>query len=173
MQASCGTLISTSTLKEGLCGQVPAFFPVETASAPASGRLNQEMEWLHYMEILRSSEDYLETMLMLQQQRGYIRSIDIAEHLSVTKPSVSYAVKRLRENGYLTMDKGGLITLTDRGMAIAAEMLDRHKTLTAFLIDLGVDAKTAEEDACKIEHDISQQTFDAICHHARGHINEQ
>ena len=110
---------------------------------------------------------------MLQQQRGYIRSIDIAEHLSVTKPSVSYAVKRLRENGYLTMDKGGLITLTDRGMAIAAEMLDRHKTLTAFLIDLGVDAKTAEEDACKIEHDISQQTFDAICHHARGHINEQ
>lgn len=125
------------------------------------------------MEILKSSEDYLETMLMLQQQRGYIRSIDIAEHLSVTKPSVSYAVKRLRENGYLTMDKSGLITLTDRGMAIAAEMLDRHKTLTSFLISLGVEAKTAEEDACKIEHDISQQTFDAICRHARGHVLEQ
>ena len=125
------------------------------------------------MEILKSSEDYLETMLMLQQQRGYIRSIDIAEHLSVTKPSVSYAVKRLRENGYLTMDKSGLITLADRGMAIAAEMLDRHKTLTSFLISLGVEAKTAEEDACKIEHDISQQTFDAICGHARGHVLEQ
>ena len=125
------------------------------------------------MEILKSSEDYLETMLMLQQQRGYIRSVDIAEHLSVTKPSVSYAVKRLRENGYLTMDKSGLITLTDRGMAIAAEMLDRHKTLTSFLISLGVEAKTAEEDACKIEHDISQQTFDAICRHARGHVLEQ
>ena len=125
------------------------------------------------MEILKSSEDYLETMLMLQQQRGYIRSIDIAEHLSVTQPSVSYAVKRLRENGYLTMDKSGLITLTDRGMAIAAEMLDRHKTLTSFLISLGVEAKTAEEDACKIEHDISQQPFDAICRHARGHVLEQ
>ena len=114
------------------------------------------------MEILKSSEDYLETMLMLQQQRGYIRSIDIAEHLSVTKPSVSYAVKRLRENGYLTMDKSGLITLTDRGMAIAAEMLDRHKTLTSFLISLGVEAKTAEEDACKIEHIISEESFQAI-----------
>ena len=122
------------------------------------------------MEILKSSEDYLETMLMLQQQRGYIRSIDIAEHLSVTKPSVSYAVKRLRENGYLTMDKSGLITLTDRGMAIAAEMLDRHKTLTSFLISLGVEAKTAEEDACKIEHVISEETFAALKRHMKEYV---
>ena len=123
-----------------------------------------------FMQILRASEDYLETMLMMQQQHGYIRSIDVAEHLGVTKPSVTYATKRLRENGYIEMDRDGLITLTARGMAIAAKMLDRHHTLTKFLIALGVDEKTAEEDACKIEHDISQQTYDAICEHARQHL---
>lgn len=122
------------------------------------------------MEIQKSSEDYLETMLMMQQQHGFIRSIDVAEHLGVTKPSVSYATKRLRESGYITMDKEGLITLTDAGMAIAASMLDRHKTLTRFLIHLGVDPETAEADACKMEHDISQQTFDAICAHAQRHL---
>lgn len=118
------------------------------------------------MEIQKSSEDYLETMLMMQKKYGYIRSIDVAEHLGVTKPSVSYATKRLRESGYITMDKEGLITLTDAGMAIAASMLDRHKTLTQFLIHLGVEPETAEADACKIEHDISQETFQAICRHA-------
>ena len=119
------------------------------------------------MEILRASEDYLESMLMMKLKHGYIRSIDVAEHLGVTKPSVTYATRRLKESGHITMDKDGLITLTETGMAVAAKMLDRHKTLTAFLIALGVDATTAEEDACKIEHDISQQTYDAICEHAR------
>ena len=119
------------------------------------------------MQILRASEDYLETMLMMQQQHGYIRSIDVAEHLGVTKPSVTYATKRLRENGYITMDKDGLITLTPTGLSIAESMLDRHHTLTRFLMALGVDAATAEADACKIEHDISQKTFDAICDHAK------
>ena len=123
------------------------------------------------MQILKSSEDYLETMLMLQEQRGYIRSIDVAAHLGVTKPSVSYATKRLRENGYITMDPDGLITLTESGMAIAASMLNRHQTLSNFLIALGVDSETAEADACKMEHDISQQTFDAICAHAVKHLN--
>ena len=122
-----------------------------------------------FMQILRASEDYLETMLMMQQQHGYIRSIDVAEHLGVTKPSVTYATKRLRENGYITMDKDGLITLTASGMAIAERMLDRHHTLTRFLITLGVDPKVAEEDACKIEHDISDETFAAICAHAVRH----
>ena len=122
------------------------------------------------MQILRASEDYLETMLMMQQQHGYIRSIDVAEHLGVTKPSVTYATKRLRENGYITMDKDGLITLTDSGMAIAASMLDRHQTLTRFLMVLGIDAETAETDACKIEHDISEKTFKAICAHAKIHL---
>lgn len=103
---------------------------------------------------------------MMQQEHGYIRSIDIADKLGVTKPSVTYATKRLRENGYITMDKDGLITLTEQGMAIAASMLDRHHTLTRFLMALGVDEETAESDACKLEHDLSQTSFDAICRHA-------
>lgn len=125
------------------------------------------------MEILRASEDYLEAMLMMKEKHGYVRSIDVAEFLGVTKPSVSYATKRLRESGHITMDKDGLITLTDTGMAVASSMLDRHKTLTAFLIDIGVDKETAEADACKIEHDISQQTFEAICRHAKIHIGSE
>lgn len=121
------------------------------------------------MEIQKSSEDYLETMLMMQKKHGFIRSIDVAEHLGVTKPSVSYATKRLRENGYISMDKTGLITLEPTGMAIAQEMLERHQTLTNFFVNLGVDQETAESDACKIEHDLSPQTFAAICRHAREH----
>ena len=118
------------------------------------------------MKIQKSSEDYLETMLMLKQEKGYIRSIDIAHHLNVTKPSVSYATKHLRENGYITMDKEGLITLTEKGMDIAEKMYHRHKTLTRFLIRLGVDPVTAEEDACKIEHDLSEESFRAISRYA-------
>ncbi len=121
------------------------------------------------MEIQKSSEDYLETMLMMLKKHGFIRSIDVAEHLGVTKPSVSYATKRLRENGYISMDKTGLITLEPTGMAIAQEMLERHQTLTNFFVNLGVDQETAESDACKIEHDLSPQTFAAICRHAREH----
>ena len=81
------------------------------------------------VSVHRAAEDYLEAMLMMKEQHGYVRSIDVAEHLGVTKPSVTYATKRLRENGYIEMDRDGLITLTDRGMAIAAKMLDRHHTL--------------------------------------------
>ncbi len=109
------------------------------------------------MEIQKSSEDYLETMLMMQKKHGYIRSIDVAEHLGVTKPSVSYATKRLRESGYITMDKTGLITLEPKGRAFAREMLDRHHTLTNFLVRLGVDQETAEADACKNELDIKNE----------------
>ena len=134
-----------------------------------AGRKHNEKTECAYMEIQKSSEDYLETMLMMQKKHGFIRSIDVAEHLGVTKPSVSYATKRLRENGYITMDKTGLITLEPSGLAIAQEMLDRHRTLTDFLVRLGVDRDTAETDACKIEHDISPQTFAAICHHAQAH----
>lgn len=119
------------------------------------------------MKILKSSEDYLETMLMMKEQHGYIRSIDIALELGVTKPSVSYAAKRLRENGYITMDKDGLITLSDKGMEIAERIYQRHKALTIFLIRLGVSEKTAREDACRMEHDISESTFEAICRHAQ------
>ena len=114
------------------------------------------------MQILRASEDYLEAMLMMQKELGYVRSIDIAEKLGVTKPSVTYATKRLRENWYITMDKEGLITLTEQGMSIASSMLDRHQTLTRFLMALGVDRETAEADACNLEHDISKTSFEAI-----------
>lgn len=114
------------------------------------------------MTIQKSSEDYLEAMLMMREKHGYIRSIDIAEHLGVTKPSVSYATKRLRENGYITMDPDGLITLTEKGLEIAERIYERHKLLTRLLIHLGVDEETAREDACKIEHDLSVETFDAI-----------
>ena len=120
------------------------------------------------MQILKASEDYLETMLMMQTKHGYVRSVDVAEHLGVTKPSVTYATKRLRENGYIEMDKDGLITLTDAGMQIASKMLQRHRTLTRFLVSLGVEPETAEEDACKMEHDISDTVFEAIKNHVAG-----
>ena len=118
------------------------------------------------MRILESSEDYLEAMLIMREQHGYVRSIDIAAELGVTKPSVSYATKRLRENGYITLDKEGLITLTESGYAIASRIYERHKTLTAFFVRLGVDEETAREDACKVEHDLSEQTYNAIKRHA-------
>ena len=120
------------------------------------------------MTIHKASEDYLEAMLMMKEKHGFIRSIDVAEQLRVTKPSVSYATKRLRENGYITMDADGLITLTDAGMEIAGSMYERHKMLTEFLIRLGVDEVTAREDACKMEHDISEETFAALCKHAKA-----
>ncbi len=120
------------------------------------------------MKIQKASEDYLEAMLMMQERHGYIRSIDVAAQLGVTKPSVSYATKRLRENGYIKMDPDGLITLTDKGMEIADRMYTRHKILTKCLISIGVDDRTAREDACRIEHDISEQTFDAICNFIKG-----
>ena len=122
------------------------------------------------MVIQRSSEDYLESMLMMKNRYGYIRSIDVAAHLGVTKPSVSYATRRLRENGYITMDKEGLITLTESGMEIASSMLERHRTLKEFLVRIGVNEETAEGDACKIEHDISHETYKAICAHAESFI---
>ena len=115
------------------------------------------------MKIQKSSEDYLEMILMLKENRGYARSIDIAAELGVTKPSVSYATKRLRENGYITMDQDGLISLTDSGYEIAHRMYERHKMLTAFLVSLGVDEDVAREDACKMEHDISEESFAAMC----------
>lgn len=122
------------------------------------------------VQILKSSEDYLETMLMMQEKHGYIRSIDIAAELGVTKPSVSYATKRLRENGYITMDKDGLIKLTDKGMEIAVRIYGRHKLITDVLMRIGVSEKTAREDACRIEHDLSDETVAAIRRHVGGNV---
>ena len=114
------------------------------------------------LKIQKASEDYLEAMLMMKEKHGYIRSVDVAEQIGVTKPSVSYATKRLRENGYITMDPDGLITLTDKGMEIAARMYERHKLLSELLVRIGVSPEIAREDACKIEHDLSVETFEAI-----------
>lgn len=118
------------------------------------------------MKIHRSSEDYLEAMIMMREKYGYIRSLDVAEHLGVTKPSVSYATKRLREGGYITMDGDSLISLTPSGEEIASRIYTRHKLLTEFFMNIGVSEETAREDACKVEHDLSSETFDAICRHA-------
>ena len=120
------------------------------------------------MNIHESSENYLEAMLMLREEKGYIRSVDVAEKLGVKKPSVSYATKRLRESGYITMDETGLISLTDAGQEIAAQMFTRHKLLTEVLMRIGVDAETAREDACKLEHDLSEASFEAICRYVQG-----
>ena len=119
------------------------------------------------MTIHKSAEDYLEAMLMLKEKRGYIRSIDVAEMLGVTKPSVSYATKRLRENGYISLDSAGMIQLMEPGLEIAERVYERHRLLTELFIGLGVSPETAREDACKIEHDLSAETFDAIRRHAQ------
>ncbi len=119
------------------------------------------------MNIHKSAEDCLEAMLMLKEERGYIRSIDVADKLGVTKPSVSYATKRLRENGYISFDPAGMIVLEAQGLEIAERILERHRLLTELLIGLGVSPETALQDACKIEHDLSIESFDAIRRHAR------
>ena len=118
------------------------------------------------MEIHESAEDYLETILILKERSGQVRSIDIATEMNYTKPSISVAMKKLRENGYIEVDKDGFITLPASGYEIASNIYNRHKVLTDFFISLGVDQKVAAEDACKIEHDLSDETFEKIREHA-------
>lgn len=117
------------------------------------------------MNIHESGEDYLETILILCNQNGFARSVDIAAHMGVTKPSVSFAMKKLRENGYIHMGDDNRITLTETGESIACRVLERHDLLTNMLVRLGVSEKTARLDACKIEHDLSDETFEAIRRH--------
>ena len=114
------------------------------------------------MTIQESAEDYLEQILMVMERKGHVRSVDIAEGLNVTKASVCVAMRKLRENGYINMGPDNLISLTDRGYAIARKIYDRHRTLTKYLMQLGVSEKNAKEDACKMEHDLSDETFEAI-----------
>jgi len=114
------------------------------------------------MKIQESAENYLETILVLGRELGNVRSIDIANEMNFSKPSVSYAMKQFRENGYILVDDTGYITLTDAGRRIAERTYERHELLTQFFITLGVDANTAANDACRIEHVISQQTFEKI-----------
>ena len=114
------------------------------------------------LEIRESSENYLETILILQNKFGQVRSIDIADELSFAKASVSIAMKKLRTHGYIEMDQDGYISLLDSGREIAEKMYERHTLLTDWLIRLGVSEATAAEDACRIEHVISAETFDAL-----------
>ena len=114
------------------------------------------------MNIYESAEDYLEQILMLLEKKGHARSVDIAAGLDVSKPSVSVAMKKLKENGYIKMSTDNLISLTDKGYAIARKIYDRHQALTKYLIQIGVPEEIAKEDACKIEHDLSEESFAAI-----------
>ncbi len=113
-----------------------------------------------------SMEDYLETILLLQRKNGHVRSIDIATELEYTKASVSIAMKSLREKKLITMAETGYITLTDDGLKKAESVLERHTLLSNWLISLGVSEQTAIEDACRIEHDISEETFEILKKHA-------
>ena len=114
------------------------------------------------MQIHQSAEDYLETILMLTQRMGKVRSIDVVNELGFTKASVSIAMKKLRENGYISMAEDGLITLTDSGMEIASRVYQRHRVITELFVLLGVGREQAAEDACRVEHDLSPETFARI-----------
>lgn len=115
------------------------------------------------MKLQESGENYLETILILQNRTGFVRSIDIANELGFSKPSISHAVTLLREAGYITMDSHtNQILLTDSGRTIAEQIYERHCVISRFFISLGVNEKTALADACKIEHDISEETFQKI-----------
>ncbi len=119
------------------------------------------------MVIRESAEDYLEAILFITQQNGHARSIDVAKHLGITKPSVSVAMKNLRAEGYIEMDgKTGDLTLLPAGRAIAEKTYERHVTIRDLLISLGVDYETATKDACRMEHAISDKSFAAIKNHA-------
>ncbi len=117
------------------------------------------------MTINESVEDYLEAILMLKEKNGMVRSIDVVRLLNYSKPSISRAMSRLRENGYITMDKEGWLELTQAGMEIAQRTYERHRLLTEWLVALGVTPEVARADACRMEHDISAESFDCIRTH--------
>ena len=120
------------------------------------------------MKIQESAENYLEAILMLREKNGNVRSIDIANELSFTKASVSVAMKSFRQEGYIIVGADGGITLTEKGMAIAEKIYERHKLIAKALIALGVNEKTAYDDSCKIEHDISDESFEKLKEYLAG-----
>lgn len=124
------------------------------------------------MVIQESAENYLETILVLKNRNGTVRSIDIANELEFSKPSVSVAMKNLRNNGYIEMDKSGEIKLLPAGLEIAQAVYEKHTVLKNFLIALGVEEITAAEDACRIEHVISHESFEAIKRHGNMHSKD-
>ena len=124
------------------------------------------------MPVYASAEDYLEAILVVGQRRGVVRSIDIANELNFSKPSVSVAMKKLRESGHIEMDKDGFIHLLPSGKEIAEHIYERHRILTEFFVYLGVSEPVASADACKVEHDLSNETFDKIKAHVRQTMTE-
>ena len=120
------------------------------------------------MKIQESAENYLEAILKIHNRQGNVRSIDIANELSFSKPSVSVAMKNLRTNGYIEMDKDGFITLLDKGREIAEKIYERHTLISNWLMHMGVSPETAAEDACRIEHVISAETFEKLKEHVAG-----
>lgn len=114
------------------------------------------------MELHESGEMYLETILIVKNRFGYVRSIDIANEMNVSKPSVSRAVGLLKDNGYITFDPNGMILLTEQGKEVAEKIYERHQILTQYLVSIGVSEDTAAHDACKIEHVISNETFSIL-----------
>ena len=121
------------------------------------------------MKVQESAENYLEAILILQHQKGSVRSIDVAHYTGFSKPSISRAVGLLRDNGYVSIDQNGLLCLTDAGRTIAETIYERHTVLTELLTMLGVSPETAAEDACRIEHVISAETFAKLKEQARQH----
>ena len=120
------------------------------------------------MSIHESGEMYLETIHVLLKKNGAVRSVDIAEHMGYSKPSISRAVGLLKKQGYITVDKSGYILLTDTGLSVANKIYERHTVLSNLLVALGVDQETAAEDACRLEHAISDQSFEAIKKHLQS-----
>ena len=114
------------------------------------------------MKLHASGEDYLEAILVLQQKQGMVRSVDVARHLEVTKPSVCHAVATLRDGGFLTMDEDYFLHLTDAGLEVAEQIYEKHRFFTDRLFEAGVDPETAERDACRIEHVVSKETFERL-----------
>ena len=124
------------------------------------------------MAIYESAEDYLESILMIEEQKGTVHSIDIAEDRGFSKASVSVAMKKLRENGYIEMQHDGSIILLPPGREIAVRIYERHKILTDYFIYLGIDEETAQKDACKVEHDLSEETFQKFKEDVEKRLNK-
>lgn len=122
------------------------------------------------MKIKESAENYLETILILSRKTGAVRSIDVANEMNFTKASISVAMKRLREDEYISMDADGIITLTDKGKEVASMVYERHQLIAKILIALGVSENTAYEDSCKIEHDLSRESFERIKEYYENHM---
>ena len=157
----CGILINKRT--NATDAVAPFAGKAESAARPADAPQNMGV----FMQIYASAEDYLEAILVIGNRRGVVRSIDIANELGFSKPSVSVAMKKLRESGHIEMDKDGFIHLLPSGQQIAEQIYERHRILTDFFVYLGVSEDVASADACKIEHDLSSETFEKIKEHVR------